>query len=594
MLASPPPRVLRFDVFTLDPVRCTVARGGNGLALRRRAFDVLRFLAEHAGETVSKEQLLAAIWPGISVTDNSVVQCIKEIRQALGEDAHWIIRTVSGRGYQFMAEVAAVEQAPRSSSQPCPTISQLTTAPAAKVGLKLRELVTALARMPSKLAGGRQRRLAIAAGLLITVLAGGGWVVWQRTRSEPPAVLTMMAVPTLAVLPFEALGNEPDLGDAAPSLSSDLAIAITRASLSWMLSYRSASGYRSENADLVAAGRQLDARYLVLGKLTRQRGILRANIELIDAQSRRQIWATEFEYSQEWTRRALPNIAMLLNYNAIAAESRRPLPSTPEAAHYNLLGRSVVGVELDPEANKKALAFYEKSLAIDRNQLPTLLNYIWTQLALVDGGLAPADEAPRRLDLAEQAIAWATRLNATDASILMFRAKLLRLRGDLDGAAAELGNLWKTNQNSAFFNAELGRAKIDVGRADETIAHVEKAIRDLPGTGALHLWQFWAGQAALLLGEDKVALQWLQKARRVNYTDPVPGLAVALARLGREDEARALLAEHAAKTPRFTVSDWVARHAPRNAVAAAQFARIADTLRRLDTSGGKVEVGSGR
>ena len=94
-----------FDVYTLDLMRCALLRGGETIGLRPKAFDVLRYLVEHAGRLVSKEELVGAVWRGISVTDDSVVQCVKDIREALSDDNHRIIQTVPRRGYLFAARV---------------------------------------------------------------------------------------------------------------------------------------------------------------------------------------------------------------------------------------------------------------------------------------------------------------------------------------------------------------------------------------------------------------------------------------------------------------------------------------------------------
>src|SRR5262245_15289365 len=108
-------RILRFDVFTLDAVRSVLLRGGAELPLRQQSFDVLRHLAEHQGKVLSSDELVAAVWTSKPADHNaSVAQCIREIRQALGDDARWVIKTVSGRGYEFKAEVVPTEpsQAP--------------------------------------------------------------------------------------------------------------------------------------------------------------------------------------------------------------------------------------------------------------------------------------------------------------------------------------------------------------------------------------------------------------------------------------------------------------------------------------------------
>src|SRR5258708_10725850 len=100
------PKTLRFDVFALDLSRCLVRRGSREIPLRPKAFDVLRYLAENAGRLVSKDELIQAIWRRIFVTDD-LVQCIKEIREALCDAEHRIIKTVPRRGYVFAVEVSS-------------------------------------------------------------------------------------------------------------------------------------------------------------------------------------------------------------------------------------------------------------------------------------------------------------------------------------------------------------------------------------------------------------------------------------------------------------------------------------------------------
>ena len=110
------PRTLCFDRFILDLQRCALLCGHEEIRLRPRSFDVLRYLAEHAGRVVSKEELIQAIWPRVSVTDDSLVQCIRDVRKALSDTPHRIIRTVPRRGYLFAAEVSPEILAPAFSS----------------------------------------------------------------------------------------------------------------------------------------------------------------------------------------------------------------------------------------------------------------------------------------------------------------------------------------------------------------------------------------------------------------------------------------------------------------------------------------------
>jgi pimeloyl-ACP methyl ester carboxylesterase/DNA-binding winged helix-turn-helix (wHTH) protein len=100
------PQTLGFDIYTLDLQRCALLRGSDEVQLRPKSFDLLRYLAEHAGRLVSKEELIQAIWPDVFVTEDSVVQCIGDIRAALRDDAHRIIKTVPRRGYLFAAALS--------------------------------------------------------------------------------------------------------------------------------------------------------------------------------------------------------------------------------------------------------------------------------------------------------------------------------------------------------------------------------------------------------------------------------------------------------------------------------------------------------
>jgi len=99
-----PPRVLRFDAYALDLQQCSLRRGEEALELRPKAFDVLRFLVENWGRVIGKDEILKAVWGKQVVTDDALVQCIKDVRHTLSDDAHRIIKTIPRRGYLFCVE----------------------------------------------------------------------------------------------------------------------------------------------------------------------------------------------------------------------------------------------------------------------------------------------------------------------------------------------------------------------------------------------------------------------------------------------------------------------------------------------------------
>jgi TolB-like protein len=74
---------------------------GARIELRNRSFGVLRYLATNTGRVVTKDELLATNWPGVTVTEDSLTQCISEIRRLLGDAGRDLIRTVPRRGYMI-------------------------------------------------------------------------------------------------------------------------------------------------------------------------------------------------------------------------------------------------------------------------------------------------------------------------------------------------------------------------------------------------------------------------------------------------------------------------------------------------------------
>jgi len=101
-------RLYRFDEFELDPSRRVLSRNESPVALTPKAFDVLAFLVLNPGRVVTKEELLKAVWPGSFVEEGNLAQYISTLRKALGDKSR-LIATVPGRGYQFVAQVYAVE-----------------------------------------------------------------------------------------------------------------------------------------------------------------------------------------------------------------------------------------------------------------------------------------------------------------------------------------------------------------------------------------------------------------------------------------------------------------------------------------------------
>ena len=103
------PRTYTFASFTLDADRSCLTRDGQDIKLRPKSFDSLKYLIENRGRVVSKDELVHAVWPDSFVTDDSLVQCVRDIRRALDDNAQHYTKTVPRRGYIFDAEVKVNE-----------------------------------------------------------------------------------------------------------------------------------------------------------------------------------------------------------------------------------------------------------------------------------------------------------------------------------------------------------------------------------------------------------------------------------------------------------------------------------------------------
>lgn len=95
--------IVRFERFTLDLNRGCVLIDNQIIDLRPKTFEILRHLAANAGHLVSKDDLYEAAWPGVIVGDDSLSQCIHELRQLLGDTDRRLIKTMSRRGYLLNA-----------------------------------------------------------------------------------------------------------------------------------------------------------------------------------------------------------------------------------------------------------------------------------------------------------------------------------------------------------------------------------------------------------------------------------------------------------------------------------------------------------
>jgi DNA-binding winged helix-turn-helix (wHTH) protein/tetratricopeptide (TPR) repeat protein len=168
---SPPAHtVLRFLDYTLDPTNAQVRRGQQVVDVRPKTLAVLTHLAAHPQRLITKRELIEAVWADTAVTEWVLTSCIRELRDALGDDARQprLIETVHGRGYRFIADTAPV---------PSPESPTVLSAASSVLSRGARALSTQDSALSTVLLG-RDADLTALAGCWQEALAGERQIVF--------------------------------------------------------------------------------------------------------------------------------------------------------------------------------------------------------------------------------------------------------------------------------------------------------------------------------------------------------------------------------------------------------------------------------
>lgn len=211
---------------------CTVEGRAVPTQVGQRACDLLSALVTAHGAVVSKDALIARVWPGQIVEENALQAQISLLRKALGETGQRCIVTVPGRGYRLVGESVAIEGA-AATDEAAPS----------------------------------------------TATAG------LRQRGQP----------AIAVLPFDNLSGDSADAWLADGMADDLIVELSR-SRSWMVISRGASFvYKGGRADVRQIGRDLDVRYVLGGSVRRSGDRLRITAQLTETEHCTGVWAEQYD-----------------------------------------------------------------------------------------------------------------------------------------------------------------------------------------------------------------------------------------------------------------------------------------------------------
>ena len=512
-----PGSIVRFGGFTLnEPRRCLYGPDGAELKLRPKSFDLLCHLVAQRGRVVSKEELVAAVWPDVVVTDDSVFQCVRDVRCVLGDEAQQIIRTVSRRGYLFAADVVSDDAAPSAPAAPAPEIDGRSLGPVRGRSAEIRA--------------------AIAGAAVLAVLGIAAWTIDRQPGPRPGAGLR------IAVLPFEPLeqSTERHFGDG---IAEDMIAALSRFRDLTDVAGNSSLRYRGE-IDPAQAAKALDAAFIVRGSVARHHDRIRVNVHLVDAQSGATRWAERyerplksmFELQDDIADQVAARLVGHAHYHAAERIRARP-PSALEA--YELVLRARQGFNAFTAASlADASALLQRATSIDPGYAPAwdLLGRVLIRQYLHPGEL---QYLPQTLQQARDALQTALSLDATLATSHGALGYAHLLQRQYDASLAALRHSIPLNPNDAGNFRAYGDALFLVGEQRAAIDAYRRSRQLDP---------FSPPQVAALMGRAHLMLADYEQARALarECLDRAPTvpmcltlLAAASAAAGHRDEAGA-------------------------------------------------------
>jgi TolB-like protein len=497
----------RFEGYTLDTTRCSLRSGDRVIELRPKAFEVLRYLVENAGRLVTKEEFIKAIWPDVTVTDESLTHCVSEARQAIGDETQAIIRTVPRRGYQFVTPVSRVsaDGGPGTQSAPAPAF-----------------------------------------------------------REEANSDRTLPDQPSIAVLPFANIGGDPEQEYFADGMIEEIITALSRFSGLLVIARNSSFAYKGRSVDVKQVGRELGVRYVLEGSVRKAANRLRITGQLIDASSGAHIWADRFDgaladvfdLQDEITASVVAAMSPRIEQAEIERAKRKPTGSL-DAYDYFLHGKSLAAdYTWTREDNNEALRLFYKAIEIDPDFASAygMAAICYCARRANRWMIDRADEAAEASRLARKAV----NLGKDDAVALSQGGYTLAyVAHDLDAGGVFIDRALGLNPNLAFAWLASGWLKVYLGESKAALQRFAHATRLSPLESMMPVIKLGVAFAHFFAGDYHKASSVAEQVLR-EKPDLSPALryaAASSALAGRIEEAQQAMARLRQIDPELRVAN---------------------------------------
>lgn len=509
-----------------------VTASGDDVLLRSQSARVLRILVTRLGRLAPRDTLIAEVWPNVSVTDDSLTQCILDIRRAIGDHDRSILRTVPKRGYVLHGEAVALPDAQQPARDWTRRAAQADPA----------------SSIPSD---------AIAPPQDLTDEMRPGIV----PELDPRDVL-----PTLAVLPFRV---PPESGRAAimnAYLGDEIAGGISRSSDMNVISRLSTLELGQGVADLRRASHMLNADFILSGSLFERDDASLLLLEFAETTSQRVLWSD---------RMALPHRAWMEDdcVDRIVTQIRRAIMMNEVRRIRSSPLRDLKLFSVLHGAVGLMHRFAPKDFNLARNYLayvieqapdhPTPLAWLarWHVLRAVQGWTDdPQQEARAALDFTSRAL----DINPDHTLALVSEGQVLaHLAHRLDEAETRYDAALAITPNDAQCLALRGMFSAIRDRGAEGKRDTERALHLSPFHPHRFFFLAQAAAANIAAKDYPRAVTLARESLRLNRTHVSTLRTLAIAQVGADqmDEARRTAAELMRLQPNMRVSSWL-RNSP--------------------------------
>jgi DNA-binding winged helix-turn-helix (wHTH) protein/TolB-like protein len=362
--APPASRVWQFGECEFDELRYELRVRSQVVEIEGKPLEVLHQLLLRAGDVVSKDELLDAVWPGVSVVDASLATAVSKLRKALEDDT--IIKTIPKVGYRFCGAVrcckAGESALPRTDDAPALLV----------VGTpQPRHFASRLSWSHGSLG---QRILVGTLAAVAVFVIFAGIASFRGFNRNPPAVRTV------AILPFQNLGGDRNLEYLRSALPDQVANSLSMARSLTIRPVAATGRYADPTLDLRQVGRELDADRIVTGHYVLAGNDLQIAMEAVDPNENRVLWQETLNVPVNDLLQLQAQVAAISRGNLAQALGIRQFiseaaPPNNEIA-YELYLRSLA-LDWDPAPTREAIELLRKSVLLDAAYAPA-----WGQLSL--------------------------------------------------------------------------------------------------------------------------------------------------------------------------------------------------------------------